>query len=98
MIWPKRRDVPMKRVRNVLENPNAAFIVDRPNNRHASFGGGVHKCEGLHLARLELRVVIEELVRRIPHYEIVSTPTYTTTGQTHMPTNIHITFEPGPRV
>ena len=26
---PKRRDVPMKRVRNILENPNAAFLVDR---------------------------------------------------------------------
>jgi PPOX class probable F420-dependent enzyme len=26
---PKRRDVPLKRVRNILENPNAAFIVDR---------------------------------------------------------------------
>jgi PPOX class probable F420-dependent enzyme len=26
---PKRRDVPLKRVRNILENPNTAFIVDR---------------------------------------------------------------------
>jgi PPOX class probable F420-dependent enzyme len=26
---PKRRDVPLKRVRNILENPNAAFVVDR---------------------------------------------------------------------
>jgi PPOX class probable F420-dependent enzyme len=26
---PKRRDVPLKRVRNILENPNVAFIVDR---------------------------------------------------------------------
>ena len=26
---PKRRDVPLKRVRNILENPQAAFIVDR---------------------------------------------------------------------
>jgi PPOX class probable F420-dependent enzyme len=26
---PKRRDVPLKRVRNILENPNAAFLVDR---------------------------------------------------------------------
>jgi PPOX class probable F420-dependent enzyme len=26
---PKRRDIPLKRVRNILENPEAAFIVDR---------------------------------------------------------------------
>ncbi|HYM71539.1 MAG TPA: TIGR03668 family PPOX class F420-dependent oxidoreductase, partial [Stellaceae bacterium] len=26
---PKRRDVPLKRVRNILENPNTAFVVDR---------------------------------------------------------------------
>jgi cytochrome P450 len=82
---------------DVFKEPEA-FIVDRPNNPHVSLGWGIHKCAGQHLVRLELRVVVEELVRRVPDYEIVSTPTFTTTGQTHMPKNIHITFEPGPRL
>jgi cytochrome P450 len=43
---------------------------DRARNRHVAFGGGPHRCLGSHLARLELRVALEEFHRRIPHYEI----------------------------
>lgn len=43
---------------------------DRETNRHLAFGGGPHRCLGSHLARMELRVALEELHRRIPDYEI----------------------------
>ena len=39
-------------------------------NRHLAFGGGPHRCLGSHLARMELRVAIEEFHQRIPEYEI----------------------------
>jgi cytochrome P450 len=42
----------------------------REGNRHLSFGGGPHRCLGSHLARLELRVALEEWHRRIPDYHI----------------------------
>jgi cytochrome P450 len=42
----------------------------REANRHLSFGGGIHRCLGSHLARLELRVALEELHRRIPDYAL----------------------------
>ena len=44
--------------------------LDRDPNRHVAFGGGNHLCLGAHLARLELRVSLEELHRRMPDYRI----------------------------
>jgi cytochrome P450 len=43
---------------------------DREANRHLAFGGGVHRCLGSHLARLELRVTLREWHRRIPDYAL----------------------------
>jgi cytochrome P450 len=46
------------------------FVVDRSPNRHLAFGHGVHKCIGLHFARLELKVALEEILKVAPEFEI----------------------------
>lgn len=43
---------------------------ERARNRHLAFGGGPHRCLGSHLARMELRVAMEEWHKRIPEYEV----------------------------
>lgn len=42
----------------------------RKRIRHQAFGGGNHRCLGSHLARMELRVALEEFHARIPEYKI----------------------------
>jgi cytochrome P450 len=44
--------------------------LDRETNRHVAFGSGHHLCLGAHLARLELRIALEEFHRRLPDYRI----------------------------
>ena len=58
--------------RDEAEFPDATtFRLDRPNIRdHVAFGRGPHHCPGAHLARLELRVALEELLRRTSRFEI----------------------------
>jgi cytochrome P450 family 142 subfamily A polypeptide 1 len=53
----------------VFEDPEA-FDVTRHHNQHVAFGFGTHFCLGASLARLELRVMFEELVRRIPDWRL----------------------------
>jgi cytochrome P450 len=45
-------------------------VIDRLENRHAAFGLGIHRCLGSNLARLELRVAVEEFLARFPHFEL----------------------------
>jgi cytochrome P450 len=45
-------------------------LIDRQVNRHAAFGLGIHRCLGSNLARLEVRVAVQEFVRRFPSFEL----------------------------
>jgi cytochrome P450 len=47
-----------------------AIRFDRSPNPHLGFGWGVHRCIGIHLARAEMRVALEEWHARIPDYRV----------------------------
>lgn len=48
----------------VFSRPDELDLA-RPDNRHLAFGAGLHYCIGAHLARLELRILLSELIRRV---------------------------------
>jgi cholest-4-en-3-one 26-monooxygenase len=79
----------------VFERPDE-LDVTRRHNHHVAFGFGPHFCLGAHLARLELRVVFEELLRRIPDFRICpgSEPGYVPGYFTRTLDEVHIEFAP----
>src|ERR1700751_705892 len=51
------------------------FIIDRARPRiHLSFGFGIHRCVGMRLAELQLRIVWEEILKRFERIEVVGEP------------------------
>ncbi|NKI17531.1 cytochrome P450 [Spongiibacter sp. KMU-166] len=53
----------------VLDNPGEVDL-ERPKFRHMAFNGGPHNCAGATLARLELRVFLEEWLARMPPFQL----------------------------
>ncbi|WP_066065658.1 cytochrome P450 [Frankia sp. EI5c] len=47
-----------------------AFDLDRATNRHLAFGAGPHRCLGSNVARLNIRIALEELVRRLGDFRL----------------------------
>jgi len=59
---------------DVIEKANE-FIIDRKRPRnHLSFGFGIHRCVGLRLAELQLKIVWEEILKRFDKIEVVEEP------------------------
>jgi len=61
----------------IFDNPHNVDLGRKPN-RHLAFGqGGPHVCLGKHLAKMEVRILLEELVKRVDRFEAISAPTWT---------------------
>jgi hypothetical protein len=66
-------------------------IIDRKENRHAAFGLGIHRCVGSNLARLEMTVAVEELLKRIPEFGLAGEVTWSE-GTVRGPRKLPIRF------
>jgi cytochrome P450 len=68
-------------------------VIDRQNNRHAAFGLGIHRCVGSNLARMEVRVAVEEWLKRIPEFRLdPSSPVTWSEGTVRGPRQLPILF------
>lgn len=93
MLWASANRDPAQ-----FESPGEVDFRRRPN-RHVTFGVGAHRCLGASLARMELQIMLQEVLRRMPDFEIdlekVRQPNNVTIiwGRTELPA----TFTPGAR-
>jgi cholest-4-en-3-one 26-monooxygenase len=72
------------------------FDIERRPNEHIAFGYGEHFCLGAHLARMELRVMIEELLRRVPDIELAGPVERLHSIQLFGPKHMPVKFTPAP--
>jgi cytochrome P450 len=63
-------------------------------NQHRAFGIGQHFCLGTHLARLEMRVMFEEIIPRMRNPKLVGEIAYTRSNLVSGIKRMHITFDP----
>ncbi len=83
----------------VFPEPNR-MVLDRPGNRHFSFGLGMHRCIGSNFARTVFKSMVMAVLDRIPDYRCIPEQTvhYDTIGVIQGMRNLQATFTPGKRV
>jgi cytochrome P450 len=76
----------------VFDEP-ATVRLDRTSNRHAAFGLGRHRCLGSNLARMELRVALQEWLARYPDFGLADPAAVTwSAGQVRGPRTLPVTI------
>lgn len=78
----------------VFDHPSQVDL-NRPHERHVAFGAGVHRCIGSNLARLQIRVAVEQLVSRLSPFRIPEGATIEYfTLQARGPSSLPLVFTP----
>lgn len=79
-----------------FENPDKLDIYRDNTTDHLTFGYGSHQCMGKNLARMELRIFLEELARRLPHMELAPGQEFTFVPNTSFrgPDHVRVRWDP----
>jgi cholest-4-en-3-one 26-monooxygenase len=82
----------------VFDDPDT-FDIERQNNDHIAFGGGgAHFCLGANLARMELKLIFDEITRRLPDMQLAGEPDRLRSNFIGGIKRMPVTFTPGDRV
>jgi len=84
---------------STFDRPNEV-VLDRFPNRHTTFGIGIHRCLGSHIARIELVTMVSRVLARMPDFQVVhdAAKRYPTIGIINGWINVPATFTPGARL
>jgi hypothetical protein len=75
----------------VFEEP-MSFHVGRKPNRHLAFGYGAHLCLGQHLAKMEMRILWEELLPRLDELALAGVPAMSEAAFVNGPKRLPVRF------
>lgn len=76
----------------VFDDPDT-FRADRTEGKHLAFGYGAHLCLGQHLAKMEMRILFEELMARLESVEFAGTPRRAAAGFVGGPKSVPIRYK-----
>ncbi len=76
---------------NIFENPDSIDIERHNASDHLSFGFGVHRCMGLRLAEMQLRILWEEILERFERIEVQAEPSRTLSSFVHGYSSLPVT-------
>ena len=79
-----------------FENPEKLDVQRKNAKNHLAFGSGRHVYLGNHMARLEMRLILEELTRRLPHMQLIEGQpwTYSPKASQRGPEHVLVTWDP----
>lgn len=79
-----------------FENPDEVDLYRDNTTEHLTFGYGSHQCMGKNIARMQLRIFLEEFTRRLPHLEIVPDQEYSYLPNTSFrgPSSLWVQWDP----
>lgn len=79
-----------------FEDPDT-LDLDRSDNRHMAFALGVHRCLGSNLARVMFKIMVTELLARVPDFTVDfdNVERYPDAGDVYAVKHLPITFTPG---
>jgi cytochrome P450/ferredoxin-NADP reductase len=79
-----------------FENPDELDVYRDNTTDHLTFGYGSHQCMGKNLARMEMRIFLEEFTKRLPHMELVPDQTFTYLPNTSFrgPDHLYVRWDP----
>ena len=93
LIW----HVSANRDEDVFDDP-FPFDIERTPNDHISFGGGgAHFCLGANLAKLELEIIFQEIISRMPDMALADEPDFLRSNFISGIKRMPVTFTPGTR-
>lgn len=79
-----------------FENPDEFDIYRHNSAEHFTFGYGAHQCMGKNIARMEMRIILDEFVRRLPHIHLIEDQAFEYLPNTSFrgPTSLWVEWDP----